>query len=144
MRKMLFLGFVIIGCLSAQAEDRLKFPFSQNPEIKFLRYNSDGATFSMKQVSGQWRIELEKRNSSKIIKSENITDEKADEILRALASLYFYWHDHLETNTDAKSYSMCVWITETDWPWVTQIRVRDAGSAQLQKLKEFIDFADLE
>ena len=142
MKKVLLLVLVIASCLSAQAGESLKFPFNRNPEITFLRYNSDGAIFSIKQESGQWKKELKDRATHKTIKTENITTEKANEILRAFSSLYYHWHDQPEMSSGLKPYSMSVWIKNPDWPWVSEIRVRDAGSKELKYLKDLIGFTE--
>ena len=132
-----------MGFLSAQAEDSLKFPFNQNPEVTFLRYNSKtGVTFSMDQVNGQWEVKLKQKEPKKTTQTEKISNERANEILRAFSSLYSHWHGQPEMSSDSKSYSMCIWIKDNDWPWVTQIRVRDAGSEELKHLKELIGFTD--
>ena len=88
---------MIMSVISACAADDLRFPFNQKPHIQFFRYNSEtGTRFQMRQVKDQWEVEnsIGKPKPTKL--TEKITDEKADEILRAFSSLYDYWNNQPE------------------------------------------------
>lgn len=121
------------------AQERLGFPFDQTTRISFIRLGnikSDaGQQFALTVKEGQWIIE--RRISRYSATFEDISPDRAYEILTAFSELYKHWQNSPYRDTEKYGYSLYVSINDT---WQTTLRVKDRGSPELRNLIELIEY----
>ena len=123
------------------AKERHKFPFDQATRITFIRLGNikadGGPQFVLADKQGQWTIE--RRLSRTYASAEDISTERADEFLTAFSELYSYWQDTPYRDSKKKGYSLYIAINDT---WQMNLRVKDRGSPELNRLIELIEYPD--
>jgi len=123
------------------SKERLRFPFDQTTRVTFIRLGSvemdSGQQFALTLRDGQWSIE--RRISRYSATYEDITPDKAYEILKAFSELHAHWMDAPYRDTTKNGYSLYLSINET---WQTTIRVRDRGSPELRRVIELIEYPE--
>lgn len=82
---------------------------------------------------------IERRLSRTNESIEEISKDRADELLAAFSVLYSHWQDTPYRDTNKKAYSFYVTIGDT---WNTLLHVRDLGSPELNRLIELIEYPD--
>ncbi len=141
---MKWIGTLILTAaltLTGYSKERLRFPFDQTTRVTFIRLGNmeldAGQQFVLEVDQGQWRIK--RRISRAHATVEDITEERAQEILKAFAELYSYWQNTPYRDPDENAYSLYVSTTDT---WQMALRVKDRGSPQLTQLIELIEYPE--
>lgn len=123
------------------SKERLGFPFDQTTRITFIRLGDisadAGQQFVLKVENGQWTIE--RRISRYHATFEDISEERAHEILAAFSDLYKHWQKSPYRDRKKPTYSLYISINET---WNTALRVKDRGSPELNHLIKLIEYPD--
>lgn len=136
---MLILSGLIVA--PGYSKERLGFPFDQTTRVTFIRLGNiemdAGQQFSLTLKDGQWFIE--RRISRYSATYEDISPDRAYEILTAFSELYGHWQDSPYRDTTKNGYSLYLSINET---WQTTIRVRDRGSPELRRVIDLIEYPD--
>jgi len=130
-----------LAVFPAFSKERLAFPFDQTTRISFIRLGNvemdGGQQFALSVKDGQWSIE--RRVSRYSATYEDISPDRAYEILTAFSELYRHWQSAPYRDTTKDGYSLYLSINET---WQTTLRVRDRGSAQLRQVIKVIEYPE--
>ncbi len=141
MKWILTLALAAWAASSAYCKERLAFPFDQTSRITFIRLGTveadAGQQFVLENKTGQWVIQRRISRYNSI--SEDITDERAHEMLAAFSDLYTHWQNAPYRDTRKNGYSLFISINET---WQIALRVKDRGSPELNRLLELIEYPD--
>ncbi len=123
------------------SKERLGFPFDQTTRVSFIRLGNvttdAGQQFALTVKEGQWIIE--RRISRYHATYEDISPDRAYEILTAFSELYFHWQNSPYRATEKNGYSLYVSINDT---WQTTLRVKDRGSPELRRVINLIEYPD--
>ena len=141
MKRIGILIFAALTAVTACAAERPAFPFDQATRITFIRLGNvradTGPQFVLALKEGQWTVE--RRLSRTHASAEDISQERADEFLTAFSELYSYWQDTPYRDSRKKGYSLYISINDT---WQMNLRVKDRGSPELNRLIELIEYPD--
>jgi hypothetical protein len=123
------------------SKERLAFPFDQTTRITFIRLGDikadSGQQFVLTLQEGQWSIE--RRISRYSATYEDISADRAYEILTAFSELYAHWQDSPYRDSEKLGYSLFISINDT---WQTALRVKDRGSPELRRVISIIEYPD--
>jgi hypothetical protein len=135
----------LLALFAAITANAIEFPFTADPSITFLQvgdnqYPEAGAYLTLNKEGDHWVIAAKDLKANQETRREELTEEKATEILSAFSALYAHWHHAPKTDTMKKKYSIVVHLNS--YQWTTQLSVKDSGSEQLTHLLNLLEYTD--